>query len=636
MQRKVWRKVGLAVVLCAACMIASAQSGSFDTSGNKMLLGDYFVRQVLLQADQNTSAVTRSASLTGIMTFDGNGKYTFTGQLLDTKVGTAPQAYNTSGNYSVASNGLAQIVNPIDNTDQEFGAVAAVGPNAIVASATEGSYSDIFVAIPAGTGVSNKSISGSYQAGFIDFLQGNASNVRDGYFQMTADGNGNLGNIQVSGAAANQNNSNTEQTLNGVTYSISGTNGSGTLTFPTASDPTTALVSGQKTLYVSKDGNIILGGSFNGYDLIVGTKSGSGITNANFNGTYFLGALENDTSSSLCQNPNCIDSFSGSTHANGQGIAITHWRLRPFAVAAYDYTTDASYNFPAGGAYNDGQIEWILGGNNQVVLQVGSGTTYTLTVGFRAPDFSGSGVFLNPIGIVNSASFAPITNSVAPGEYVSLFGSGLAPGNEQASSLPLPTTSANGVQVTVNGAAAPLYYVTPTQIIVQVPYEITADNFATFKVINNGTSSNAVTVYTATTSPGVFTQTADGVGAADVFHLDYTPVTQSNPAAVGETLFMYANGLGQTNPAATTGAAPPSSPSQLVNDQAFGLDIFDSKGNLTSIDSANANFFAGLAPGFPGVYQINFVVPTGVASGDAYLDINTTEAYTTEAHIFIK
>ena len=59
---------------------------SFDTSGNAALSGPYFVRQILVLTDTTTSTVTRAASLLGIMTFDGNGNYSFTGQLLDSTV----------------------------------------------------------------------------------------------------------------------------------------------------------------------------------------------------------------------------------------------------------------------------------------------------------------------------------------------------------------------------------------------------------------------------------------------------------------------------------------------------------------------------------------------------------------------
>jgi len=97
-------------------------------------------------------------------------------------------------------------------------------------------------------------VQGTYRLGFIDFLNNNAAQVRDGYFTATSSGNGSFGDITVNGAMANQNSKNTTESFNGVTYSIANTNGSGTITFPTASTPLTTLISGQKTFYASADG----------------------------------------------------------------------------------------------------------------------------------------------------------------------------------------------------------------------------------------------------------------------------------------------------------------------------------------------------------------------------------------------
>src|SRR5579864_2252290 len=193
----------LALSILSLGFATKSPAQTFDTSGNGFLQGNYFVRQVLLaNLDPSSSAVGEAVSLTGIMTFDGNGNYSFTGLLNDSQVGGGPQAYAVNGGYAVQSNGLLQIQNPIDGSDREFGAVGALGPNAIVASATEGPYDDIFVAIPVGSGLSNASVQGSFRAGFIDFLQGNASLVRDGYFTLNSNGNGSFGNVTVTGAMA--------------------------------------------------------------------------------------------------------------------------------------------------------------------------------------------------------------------------------------------------------------------------------------------------------------------------------------------------------------------------------------------------------------------------------------------------
>jgi len=110
-----------------------------------MLKGDYFLRQVLLSGVSSTSTIARARSIVGTVTFDGSGNYKFSGQMADTQV-AQPQSYSVSGQYQLAPNGFFQIQNLIDTNDIDFGGVGAVGPSAIVASATEGSYHDILIA----------------------------------------------------------------------------------------------------------------------------------------------------------------------------------------------------------------------------------------------------------------------------------------------------------------------------------------------------------------------------------------------------------------------------------------------------------------------------------------------------------
>ena len=124
---------------------------------------------------------------------------------------------------------------------------------------------------------------------------------------------------------------------------------------------------------------------------------------------------------------------------------------------------------------------------------IGTGSFYSLQPGLQAPQSSSTGVFLDPLTIWNAATFAPITNSVAPGEFVSLFGTGLAAGTLQASRLPFSTTL-GGVQVKVNGRLAPLTYVSRNQINVLNPYA-TSEPYATFQVFNAGVASNAVNTW---------------------------------------------------------------------------------------------------------------------------------------------
>src|SRR5579864_8247391 len=240
------------VIVCVS-ISAAGIAQSFDNSANGMLKGDYFLRQVLLSNIASNGSIGRTRSILGIITFDGNGNYTFTGQMADTQI-AQPQSYSVSGQYNLAPNGLLQMQNPIDTTDIDFGGVGAVGPSAIVASATEGSYHDILVAIPAGTGASTSALQGSFVAGFIDFLGGDRSKVRDGYFFLSSNGQGSLGNLTINGSAADQGSLPTTQIVSNATYML---NGSGTINFGSNG----SLINGTKTFYMSSDGNLLLGGS---------------------------------------------------------------------------------------------------------------------------------------------------------------------------------------------------------------------------------------------------------------------------------------------------------------------------------------------------------------------------------------
>jgi uncharacterized protein (TIGR03437 family) len=242
--------------------------------------------------------------------------------------------------------------------------------------------------------------------------------------------------------------------------------------------------------------------------------------------------------------------------------------------------------------------------------------------------YTGPNPFLDPLKVWNAANLAPITNAVAPGEFVSLFGSGLCSATESAPTLPLPTNLAN-VQVSVNGVFVPISYVSPNQINVLVPYE-TSGGYATFQVSSDTGLSNAVTLYERDTAPGVFTSTsggfAPGVGPAAALHADFSAVTQNNPATVGETLLLYVTGLGAVKPAVADGAAAVANPLSVV---VASIGVF--------VDGQAAVInFQGLAPGFAGLYQVNFVVPGGVSSGLVNLGVSTPDALTNEAQLYIQ
>jgi uncharacterized protein (TIGR03437 family) len=591
---------------------------SFDTSGTSGLAGAYFYRYVVFSTTASTGAFSEGCSVTGVMTFDGKGSYsTSNTQRYDTagSSSTACPAPST-GTYAVQSNGLAQLDNPI------FAATiyGSFSQPVLAGSSTEDGYYDLFVAIQAPSGgVSNGTMNGRYLVGTLDYTNAQNSLAREGWFPLSANGSGSIAGFTVTGSAANLGNSTIMQNISGATYSLSG-NGSGTLNLGSASQ--SQLVSGTKALYISADGNYILGGSTTGVDVLFGFKApAGGGSNSLLNGTYFLSGIEAylpPAASSF------LDSFYGAINTNGSGIQIWHQRFDDIVDGTtYDNTFNASVNIGSDGTYYDGVYTTLAGNNGLAVMQVGSGQQYSLVVGVKAPAYTPtSGVWINPIGITNSANYTPITNSYAAGELVNIYGNfGVAA--QVAQTLPIPTTL-GGVQVMVNGIAAPVYSVGQNQITALIPFAVPGQSFAVFQVLVNGSTSNTVTVYSQGTTPGIYTLNQNGIGASAILHSNFTTVTSSSPATPGETVLLFLNGLGVVNPQTGDGAAGPANPlSKATTTVSVYLDDFSDP--LAQATVA----FAGLAPGFPGLYQVNFTVPTsGLKSGNIYVQLETDDAVT--------
>lgn len=197
------------------------------------------------------------------------------------------------------------------------------------------------------------------------------------------------------------------------------------------------------------------------------------------------------------------------------------------------------------------------------------------------------------LAVVNAASY---TTDIAPGTYVSIFGTGLAPGPMGAPSVPLPL-QLNNVSVTIAGKAAPLNYVSPYQVNALVPFDaasLTGTQKATVSVIVTtplGTSP-AFNVTLTRNAPAIFTKNGSGTGDALVFDAYFQPVT-----AVGtDPIVIYATGLGPTNPPASTGS--PGAGAEPLNRVVDPLSVVLGQNTATVL-------FAGLAPGMQGVYQLN-------------------------------
>ncbi len=211
-------------------------------------------------------------------------------------------------------------------------------------------------------------------------------------------------------------------------------------------------------------------------------------------------------------------------------------------------------------------------------------------------------------GAVGGASFT-IGAPLAVGSIATLFGQNLASQTATAASLPL-SASLGGSSVTLNGIAAPLFYVSSTQINFFVPYELAGQTTATIAVSTSGGIVELAGVPIVPQSPGIFE--LDAAGDAAAVHLNGTVVSATAPASSGEVLELFATGLGPVSNVPSDGTAPPS-----------GTLATDQIAPTVTIGGVNAPVsFAGLAPGFVGLYQINVTVPSGLPAGPATVTIS--------------
>jgi len=216
-------------------------------------------------------------------------------------------------------------------------------------------------------------------------------------------------------------------------------------------------------------------------------------------------------------------------------------------------------------------------------------------------------------GVTNAAGF--VGGPISPGTVVSLFGENLAGEIAGATSVPLPR-NLDGVEVWFNNIPAPLFFVSSGQINAQVPWELQdpvvpyeVDTARTVQVAvkRNGLVSQGVTLDLEPFRPGIFT--IAGAGPVVVNNRTGRVVTAAEPARKGDTLIIYASGLGAVGPRAGTGEPSPGGPLAVGTFPVTGL--FVGGENEVVVPVA----FSGLAPGFVGVFQVNLQVPQNAPTG---------------------
>jgi uncharacterized protein (TIGR03437 family) len=271
----------------------------------------------------------------------------------------------------------------------------------------------------------------------------------------------------------------------------------------------------------------------------------------------------------LCNGCNVVATPAGST--SGQVLSVSSWSGQSITA-----------QLPAG---LSGMVTISIGattGNDAINIMVAS----------AAPAITSA---------VNGGSFQ---SGIASATWVSIFGTNLAPTTYtwQASDFvngQLPT-SLQGVSVTINGIAAYVEYVSPTQINVLAPDDSTV-GAVPVQVTVSTEQSAVVNATKQQFAPSFFT--VGGGSSVAAVHANYTLVSASQPAAPGEEILLYGTGFGPTNPVSPT-AQLVTTAAELANQVQISIG-----GVIASVA------YAGLVEA--GLYQFNVVVPTGLPNGSA-------------------
>jgi uncharacterized protein (TIGR03437 family) len=556
-------------------------------------------------------------SVGGTIVFDGRGGYEFTGRGGVGAEGASSAA--SKGTYS--SRGLGRILMDSPAWAGKKMTVQAGDGGAILSGTAADGQHGIFIAVRAPDGDANAAtLSGDYGGGYLSFRGGSVGGITTALAEFTSDGAGALSAASLTGHAAWIDDVNRTEKSEKLPYTLRA-DGTGSIRFAAASD----FIAGEREMLVSTGGNYVLGfGTGPGQrDVLVLVRRARESASFLLSGMYWISEICAENSFQFNPNSARVESAWGSARMDGAATSVIAEQLFSNGrnsmlntVMPYQVTGDGrgllapearagvtNFTMTTGGQAFAGAL---VGRAGELSLEHG------IFLGFKAPAANGPGVYLSPLGVVNSASLAPSTGEIAPGTVLSLFGTGLSSRSAVSDMFPLPT-ELGGVQVRVGGVAAPILLVSPGQINIQAPFQQGTEP-SVIQVINNGTQSNAVPVVWRRSSPGVYSLAQGGTGAAIATHADFQLITPQNPARGGETIILFLTGLGGVEPKVAAGAAVEGL--SRVTDTVSVL--FDGRRGDVS--------FAGLTPGFAGLYQVNVTLPaiTG-ANRNVSLEVETSD-----------
>ncbi len=270
-------------------------------------------------------------------------------------------------------------------------------------------------------------------------------------------------------------------------------------------------------------------------------------------------------------------------------------------------TTDSWITIPSGQGTGSGVVSFSAASNPYGLARTGNVLVGGVAVQVVQAAATAGAPQISDGGVVNAADDR---TAFSPGIFMSIYGGGFADTPSQASGAPLPPALAGtSVEITDNGQAvdAPLFFVAPGQINAQMPFNVVGPALQ-LRVRTSRGLSDPVNIGLLVATPKLFTTSQDGLGQAIALHADYSLVSAASPAHHSETIIVYLTGLGAVSPSLPAGAGggdgSPGNP----------LNLVVTTPTVTIAGLPATVTWAGLAPYYPGLYQLNVQLPNSQLS----------------------
>jgi uncharacterized protein (TIGR03437 family) len=233
---------------------------------------------------------------------------------------------------------------------------------------------------------------------------------------------------------------------------------------------------------------------------------------------------------------------------------------------------------------------------------------------------------VNADGVKNAANYSS-TPVVSPGGLIAIYGTTLA---DQQIQLPpdgpKPTTLGN-TRIKLGDSLLPLFFTSGGQVNAQVPFNLPLNSQQQLVVQYGNSLSVPAQVSVSAAQPAIFTQNQAGTGQGSIINgVTGVLADSNNPVRAGDVISIYCTGLGPVSPPQPEGV--------VASSTVLSRTQTPVTATIGGVDASVQ--FAGLAPGFIGVYQVNVLIPSGVATGDVPVVLTEGSQVSTPVTIAVK